>query len=61
MGVASAAYVRFIGLSETGKPKAYMVILAPIMVFVGLGMVSCASRKYWEMGRTLSRRLSAVN
>ena len=40
LGAASAAYVRFIGWSETGKPKAYMVIVAPILVFVGLGVVS---------------------
>ena len=40
LGVASAVYVRFIGWSETGKPKAYMVIVAPILVFIGLGVVS---------------------
>ena len=40
LGSASALYVRFIGWSETGKPKAYMVILAPILVFIGLGAVS---------------------
>jgi H+/Cl- antiporter ClcA len=40
LGAASALYVRFIGWSETGKPKAYMVILAPILVFVGLGAMS---------------------
>lgn len=40
LGVASAGYVRFIGWSETGKPKAYMVIIAPILIFVGLGLVS---------------------
>jgi chloride channel protein, CIC family len=40
LGAASALYVRFIGWSETGKPKAYMVILAPILVFIGLGAVS---------------------
>jgi CIC family chloride channel protein len=40
LGAASAVYVRFIGWSETGKPKAYMVILAPILVFIGLGAIS---------------------
>ena len=40
LGVASALYVRFIGWSETGKPKAYMVVLAPILVFLALGIVS---------------------
>ena len=40
LGAASAAYVRFIGWSETGKPKAYMVIVAPVLVFIGLGALS---------------------
>jgi chloride channel protein, CIC family len=40
LGAASALYVRFIGWSETGKPKAYMVMVAPILVFIGLGTVS---------------------
>ena len=40
LGAASAVYVRFIGWSETGKPKAYMVIVAPMLVFLGLGLVS---------------------
>jgi chloride channel protein, CIC family len=40
LGAASAVYVRFIGWSETGKPKAYMVIVAPVLVFIGLGIVS---------------------
>lgn len=40
LGAASAVYVRFIGWSQTGKPKAYMVIVAPIVVFVSLGIVS---------------------
>ena len=40
LGTASALYVRFIGWAETGKPKAYMVILAPILVFIGLGALS---------------------
>ena len=39
-GIASAGYVRCIGWSETGEPKAYVVILAPIIVFVSSGMVS---------------------
>jgi chloride channel protein, CIC family len=40
LGAASAVYVRFIGWAETGKPKGYMVILAPIFVFICLGAVS---------------------
>ena len=40
LGAASAVYVRFIGWSESGKPKEYMVILAPILVFIGLGVLS---------------------
>ena len=40
LGAASAVYVRFIGWSETGKPKAYMVIVAPVLVFICLGVVS---------------------
>ncbi len=40
LGAASAGYVRFIGWSEAGKPKFYMVIVAPILVFIGLGAVS---------------------
>jgi chloride channel protein, CIC family len=40
LGAASAVYVRFIGWSETGKPKAYMVMVAPMLVFLGLGLVS---------------------
>ena len=40
LGAASAVYVRFIGWSESGKPKEHMVILAPILVFLGLGVVS---------------------
>jgi CIC family chloride channel protein len=40
LGAASAGYVRFIGWSETGKPKSYMVILAPVLVFIGLGALS---------------------
>jgi H+/Cl- antiporter ClcA len=40
LGAASAAYVRFIGWAETGKPKAYMVVVAPILVFLVLGVVS---------------------
>ena len=40
LGAASAVYVRFIGWSETGKPKAYMVVVAPVLVFIGLGIVS---------------------
>ena len=40
LGAASAGYVRFIGWAESGKPKAYMVIVAPILVFAGLGLVS---------------------
>ncbi len=40
LGAASAGYVRFIGWSETGKPKSYMVILGPIIVFILLGLVS---------------------
>ena len=40
LGVASALYVRFIGWSETRKPKSYMVIVAPIVVFAGLGLLS---------------------
>jgi CIC family chloride channel protein len=40
LGAASALYVRFIGWAETGKPKSYMVIVAPIVVFAGLGLLS---------------------
>lgn len=40
LGAASAVYVRFIGWSETGKPESYMVILAPVLVFICLGIVS---------------------
>jgi CIC family chloride channel protein len=40
LGAASAVYVRFIGWAESGKPKGYMVIVAPILVFIGLGFVS---------------------
>jgi len=40
LGTASAGYVRFIGWSETGKPKSYMVVFAPILVFLILGVVS---------------------
>ena len=40
LGAASAVYVRFIGWSESGKPKAYMVVVAPILAFIGLGFVS---------------------
>jgi chloride channel protein, CIC family len=40
LGAASAGYVRFIGWSETGKPKSYMVILAPVLAFIGLGALS---------------------
>lgn len=40
LGAASAVYVQFIGWSETGKPKAYMVIAAPILVFIALGVIS---------------------
>jgi CIC family chloride channel protein len=40
LGVASAVYVRFIGWSETGKPRRYMVMIAPMLVFLGLGVVS---------------------
>ena len=40
LGAASAVYVRFIGWSESGKPKEYMVIVAPILVFLVLGLVS---------------------
>jgi CIC family chloride channel protein len=40
LGAASAIYVRFIGWSETGKPRTYMVILAPVLVFMGLGAIS---------------------
>jgi len=40
LGAASDVYVRFIGWSETGKPKAYMVIVAPVLVFIGLGVLS---------------------
>ena len=40
LGAASAVYVRFMGWSETGKPKAYMVIVAPVLVFICLGIVS---------------------
>ena len=40
LGAASAGYVRVIGWAESGKPKAYMTILAPIMVFSSLGVVS---------------------
>lgn len=39
-GVASAVYVRFIRWSETGKPKGWMVIVAPILVFTALGAIS---------------------
>ena len=40
LGAASAVYVRFIGWAETGKPKAYMVVVAPILVFACLGLLS---------------------
>jgi H+/Cl- antiporter ClcA len=40
LGAASAVYVRFIGWSESGKPKSYMVIVAPILLFAGLGAMS---------------------
>ena len=40
LGAASAVYVRFIGWAESGKPKAYMVVVAPILVFIGLGILS---------------------
>lgn len=40
LGAASAAYVRLIGWAETNKPKSSMVILAPILVFVALGLLS---------------------
>ena len=40
LGVASAMYVRFIGWSERGKPKGWLVIVAPMVVFAGLGLVS---------------------
>ena len=40
LGAASAGYVRFIGWAESGKPRAYMVIVAPILVFAILGIVS---------------------
>ena len=40
LGAASAVYVRFIGWSKTGKPKAYMAIVAPVLVFLCLGFGS---------------------
>lgn len=40
LGVASAVYVRFIGWSERGKPRQSMVLVAPVLVFLGLGLVS---------------------
>ena len=40
LGAASAVYVRFIGWTESGKPKGNMVIVAPILVFVALGVVA---------------------
>ncbi len=40
LGAVSALYVRVIGWAESGKPKEYMVVVAPILVFVGLGVAS---------------------
>jgi H+/Cl- antiporter ClcA len=40
VGAASALYVRFIGWAESGKPKSYMVVVAPVVVFIALGLVS---------------------
>ena len=40
LGFASAMYVRFIGWSERGKPRGWLAIVAPIVVFVGLGLVA---------------------
>ena len=40
LGAASALYVRCIGWAETGKPQKYMVLVAPILLFVGLAIVS---------------------
>ena len=40
LGAASAMYVRFIGWSESGKPRSYMLIAAPILAFTALGIVS---------------------
>ncbi len=40
LGAASAAYVRSIGWAESGKPRAIMVLVAPILVFLGLGLVA---------------------
>ena len=40
LGMASAGYVRFIGWSETGKPRGYMIVVAPVCAFILLGSVS---------------------
>ena len=40
MGAVSAVYVRVIGWAESGKPKHFMVVIAPILVFLGLGVAS---------------------
>jgi CIC family chloride channel protein len=40
LGAASAVYVRFIGWSEAGKPKSSMVMVAPVLVFLSLGLAS---------------------
>jgi chloride channel protein, CIC family len=61
LGAASAVYVRFIGWSETGKPKAFMVIVAPILAFILLGFISIRFPEVlgeWQECRTGSFRQS---
>lgn len=38
IGACSALYVRVIGWARTGKPKGYMAVVAPILVFTGLAL-----------------------
>lgn len=40
LGVVSAVYVRVIGWAESGKPRHSMVIVAPVLAFLGLGVLS---------------------
>lgn len=40
MGAVSAVYVRVIGWAESGKPKSSVAVVAPIVIFAGLGLLS---------------------
>ncbi len=61
LGLASAFYVKIIRWAGTGKPKGWLAIAAPIVVFTALGLVATKYPEILAMARMSFRRPLAVS